>query len=172
MTLGLTAGSGPAPEFPAGALDPFARLRVAGPVTIFDSKQLFDNKPLQWDDAQTSGAGTSSAWSAARASSLMGVSAGTAGVRVRQTMRRFNYQPGKGQLVLMTFAMGAAAAGITRRVGQFDANNGLFLEQISTGPGFVVRSSVSGAPVDFRVDQANWNLDRLDGSGPSASRSI
>jgi hypothetical protein len=148
-------------------LDAFYRLRVSSPQTIFDSKQASDNNALFWDDAQTSGAGTSSTHSANRASTTIAVSNLTAGVRVRQTFRRFNYQPGKSQLAIMTFVMGTAAAGITRRVGLFDANNGIFLQQTAAGAAVVVRSFVTGVAVDNAFLQANWNIDKLNGTGES-----
>lgn len=148
-------------------LDAFYRLRVSYPKTIFDSKQTSDNLPLFWDDAQVSGAGTSSLHSSNRASTVLIVSNLTAGVRVRQTFRRFNYQPGKSQLAMFTFVFGAAATGITRRAGLFDANNGIFLQQTSSGPALVIRSLVTGAPVDTVIPQASWNIDKLDGTGTS-----
>ena len=87
-------------SFASGATtDAFGRLRISEPFTIFDSKQLHNNQPLFWDDAETSGTGTSSAHSSARASTTISVSATTAGKRVRQSLQRFNYQPGKSQLV-------------------------------------------------------------------------
>lgn len=153
-------------QFPR-AIDAFGRYRVSEPTTIFDSKQIADKQPLFWDDQQTAGAGTSSTFNAGQASTTIAVANLTAGTRIRQTFRAFNYQPGKSQLVFATFVLGAAATGITRRVGQFSAANGLFLEQISTGLRFVRRTSTSGAPVDNAVAQAAWNLDPLNGSGPS-----
>jgi len=109
--------------------DAFGRLRTSTPTTIFDSKQIFNNQSLQWDDQQTSGAGTTSTWTASAASSVMAISATTAGTRVRQTFRRFNYFPGKSQLVLATgvLAKSGGGTGITRRFGLFDENNGFFL---------------------------------------------
>lgn len=149
-------------------LDAFGRQRMASPETVFDSKQLHDAQPLLWDDAETSGGGTGSSHSTAHAATTISVGNTTAGTRVRQTFRRFNYQPGKSQLVLMTFTLGAAATGITRRVGLFDANNGLFLEQTSTGLRFVRRTNYSGTPSDTsKVEQASWNIDPMDGTGPS-----
>lgn len=148
-------------------LDAFYRLRVSYPKTIFDSKQTSDNLPLFWDDAQVSGGGTSSTHSTNRASTKLEVSNLTAGVRVRQTFRRFNYQPGKSQLAMFTFIFGAAATGITRRAGLFDANNGIFFQQTASGPAFVVRSFVTGGAVDTVIPQASWNIDKLDGTGTS-----
>jgi hypothetical protein len=148
-------------------LDAFYRLRISNPQTIFDSKQVADNGVLFWDDAEISGGGTSSTHSANRASTTIAVSNLTAGVRVRQTFRRFNYQPGKSQLINTTFVMGTAATGITRRVGLFDANDGLFLQQTSAGVAVVIRSFVTGAAVDTVIPQASWNIDKLNGTGTS-----
>ena len=151
----------------AGNMDAFYRMRISEPLTIFDSKQLVDSQPLFWDDAQTSGAGTSSTYNTNQASTSISVSASTAGTRVRQTFRYFNYQPGKSQLVIMTGIFGSVLAGITSRLGLFTANNGMFFEQSPLGMGVVVRSFTSGVAVDTRINQANWNLDTMDGTGPS-----
>lgn len=144
----------------------FGRLRVAEPATLFDSKQVFNNAPY---DFLTGLSGAASApWSAARASTLMTVTPAPADQVIRQTRRYFNYQPGKSQLIFATFVMGAADATLRRRVGYFDANNGLFLEQDgTTAVNIVRRSNTSGGPVDSAVAQADWNMDKLDGTGPS-----
>lgn len=153
-------------QFPR-SLDAFGRYRMSSPETIFDSKMIADNLPLFWDDAATSGGGTSSTFNTNQASVSLGVSNLTAGTRVRQTFRSFNYQPGKSQLFFLTFVLGAGAAGITKRVGSFDANNGLFLQLAASTLSIVRRTKTSGAVVDNVTAQANWNLDKLDGSGPS-----
>jgi len=69
-----------------------------------------------------------------------------------------------------------SATGSTRSWGMFDANNGFFF-QVGTGgvgatddTGFnvVIRSSVPEAPVkDLQIPRANWNGDKLDGTGDS-----
>lgn len=142
----------------ASNTDAFGRLRVSDPTTIFDSKQIFDSEPLFWDDQETSGSGTGSTHSALRASSTLDVSAATAGTRVRQTFRRFNYQPGKSQMILLTGVVNKASDGTTKRVGFFDGANGIFFEMKDDKAGWVIRSSVSGSPVDTRVEQDDWNL--------------
>lgn len=147
--------------------DAFARMRTSTPFTIFDSKQLLDAQSLHWDDAETSGSGTGSSHSANAAASTLTVGATAAGTRVRQTKRRFNYQPGKSQLILLTGVLGAGTAGITRRMGYFDASNGIFLEQAGTALRFVIRSYVTGAPVDTVIEQADWNIDPMNGTGSS-----
>jgi hypothetical protein len=148
--------------------DAFGRLRTCEPQSLFDSKLLLNAAPHLWDDQQTSGTGTSSTHSRLRASVTMGVSNLTAGTRTRQSKKWFDYQPAKSQLINMTFVMGAAATGITRRLGYFNTNNGIFLEQTATALSFVIRTWISGTPSDAdRVAQSAWNVDKLDGTGPS-----
>lgn len=148
-------------------LDAFARLRVSSPFTLFDSRQVFDSQPLFWDDVQASGAGTTSTHNANQASTTLLVANVTAGRRVRQTKQRFTYEPGKSQAILMTVVLGAAASGITESVGWGDDSNGIFWRCIDGVLTITRRTFTSGAAVDEDVAQADWNLDRLDGTGHS-----
>lgn len=150
------------------ASDAFGRFRVSNPETLFDSKQLFDAQPLYWDDQEVSGTGTSSTYSKPNARSRLAVTNTTAGKRVRQTYERFNYQPGKSQLIYMTGVIGVGETGITQRIGYGDDNNGLFFEVIDGVRYINVRTKTSGAVVNNRVAQADWNVDGLDGNGVSA----
>jgi hypothetical protein len=154
------------PRVPATALDAFGRYSTSQPYTIFDSKQIADNRPLIWDDRQLSGSGTLSVYLADTASTRISVSASIAGRRVRQTFRRFNYQPGKAQEVNMTGILSPAATGITSRMGLYDDNDGIFLQVSSVGAAFVIRSFVTGAAVNNTILRANWD-DPMDGTGAS-----
>ena len=82
------------------SFDAFARLRISHPVTLFDSKQIFDNLPLGFDE-QTTGAGSTS-YSSNTASTTLSVAG--AGSVVRQSKQYMTYQPGKSLLILRTFA--------------------------------------------------------------------
>lgn len=141
-------------------------MRTAEPHSLFDSKQIFSAQPLFWDDVNVTGT-SSTTWNQNRASSLLAVNDSAAGRRVRQTFRRFNYQPGKSQLIAMTGVIGTATTGITQRIGYFDDNNGLFFEMKDGVMGVVIRSNATGTPTDNRVVQENWNLDRMDGHSKS-----
>lgn len=149
--------------------DAFARLRVSNPTTLFDSKQLWDSAPLFWDDQEIAGGGTTTTYNASSASTTISVAADTLGTRLRQTFMRFNYASGKSQQILMTATVGAVGGGtgIQRCVGQYDDANGIFFRDNQEILETVVRSSVGGTTVDTRVIQANWNLDKLDGTGKS-----
>ena len=149
------------------SVDKFGRWRVSTPFTILDTKQLVDNLPLFYDDQEVSGSGTSSTYNANHASTTIAVSADTAGRRVRRTKLRGTYQPGKSQLINVTGVWGAPTEGITRRAGYFDDNNGLFFASTPEGMAVVRRSYVTGAVAEEIVLQDDWNIDRMDGTGPS-----
>lgn len=148
---------------PSSNADAFYRLRTSNPKTIFDSKQISDNQPLFWDDAEVSGASTTTTYNANQASTTIAVIADTAGKRVRQTRRWFNYQPGKSQLVILTAVM---AGNATKRIGQFNDNNGLFFQHTDTFS-VGVRSYATGEAVTKLVPQSEWNIDKMDGTGNS-----
>lgn len=153
-----------------GGVDSFGRQRISNPEMIFNNKQIFDNQSLYWNDVEVSGSGTSTSYSSNTASTTLSVSANTAGKRVRQTYMRFNYQPSKSQLIFMTGVIkkSGGGTGIVSRMGLFDDNNGIFLQRNGNTVSFVVRSSTSGSPSDSNsATQANWNIDKMDGSGLS-----
>ena len=165
---GLSSANGGVPvKFgDSPSIDAFARLRVSNPETVHDGKQIFDNLPIFYDDQEVSGSGTSSVYSQDEACTKISVST-AAGKRVRQTFQRYNYQPGKSQLLFATTNMGAGASGITVEVGQHDDNNGLFFSTVDGVLYAVMRSSTTGAPVDNAVAQSEFNIDKFDGTGPS-----
>lgn len=149
--------------------DAFGRLRVGQPLTIFDSKQIFDNQPLFWNEMLETGAGITSSYSQNLAATTITSTLNTAGKFTRQTFQRFNYQPGKSQLIFMTGILDklGGGTGVQRRIGYFDDNNGLFFEDDEGTIKVVVRSKTSGTPDDTKIAQADWNLDPLDGTGSS-----
>jgi hypothetical protein len=150
-------------------LDSFARLRVSNALSLFDSKQIHDNQPLFWDEALESGAGIASAHSADTASTVITSTLNTAGKFTRQTFMRYNYYPGKSQVILMTgvLARSGGGTGVQRRIGLFDDKNGLFFEDDEGIITVVRRTFVTGSAVDNKTTQSNWNLDTLDGNGAS-----
>ncbi len=150
------------------SVDAFGRWRVSNPTTVFDSKQIFDNQPLFWDEELESGGGISSSHSADLAATTITSTTNTAGTFTRQTFRRFNYQPGKSQLIVMTGVLqpSTGGTGITRRIGYFDDDNGIFIEDAEGTINMVIRSNVTGSPVDVKVPQSQWH-DPMDGSGES-----
>lgn len=146
--------------------DAFGRLRVSQPYTLFDSQNRYaaDNQ----FDTSTSGTG-STTFNSNQASVSMSVTSGGVGSVVRQTYRNMLYQPGKGLLVLATFVMDTSdSANLTQRVGYFNTQNGVFFSKVDGTKAFTLRTNTSGTPSDARtVNQADWNGDKLDGTGAS-----
>lgn len=160
------SGSSVPISFPPTALDAFGRQRVSQPYTLFDSQNRYA-ADTQFDTA-TTGTGTTT-YQTDQSALDMTVTAGGVGSVVRQTFRYFPYQPGKGLLVLATFCMdGSSSLNLTQRVGYFNTENGVFFQRIDGTNSFVLRSKVTGSVSDARtVTQANWNGDKLDGTGAS-----
>ena len=144
--------------------DAFGRLRVSQPYTIFDSQNRYaiDN---QFDSSTTGGGAVT--YLLNESSVQLGVGTASGDQVIRQTYRVFPYQPGKGLLVLATFTMGTAKSNLRQRVGYFNTQNGVFLQRSSSTISFVLRTYTSGAATETTVNQADWNGDKLDGTGPS-----
>jgi hypothetical protein len=145
-------------------LDSFGRLRTSSPLTLFDSSHRFADNGL-WSTA-TATSGTS-VFNANQGLIDLTVTAASGSSVVRETIKVFSYQPGKSLLVLNTFVMASAKTGLTQRVGYYGTGNGYYLEQVNNTVQFVERSSVTGSVVNTPVLQANWNGDKLDGTGAS-----
>jgi hypothetical protein len=131
---------------------------------LFDSSHRFDDNGLWSTATATSGSAT---FNTAQGLVDLAVTAASGSEVLRETTKIFAYQPGKSLLVLSTFVMNAAKTGLRQRVGYYGAANGYYLEQNDSTVSFVERSSVSGSLVDTPVAQTSWNVDPLNGSGPS-----
>lgn len=162
----LVSGTGTVPISIGGTnVDAFGRLRVSEPYTLFDSQNRYaiDN---QFDTSTASGGSTT--YLPNESSVQMSVTTTTNSEVVRQTYRVFPYQPGKGLLMLATFCMNAPTADLRQRVGYFGPQNGVFLQANGTTISFVLRTYTSGSVDDTRaINQADWNGDKLDGTGDS-----
>lgn len=150
--------------FPPTNVDAFNRLVVASPYTLFDSQNRFaiDN---QFDTSTATGGSTT--YLPNESTVQLSTTTTSGSEVVRQSYRVMPYQPGKGLGLLATFTMNAGKTGLRQRVGYFNTQNGVFFQQNDTTLAFVLRTYTSGAPVDTVVTQANWNGDKLDGTGPT-----
>ena len=147
-----------------GAYDAFGRLRTSAPLTLFDSSHRYNDNGL-WSTSTASG-GTST-FDANAGLVNLAVTTTSGSEVIRETTKCFSYQPGKSLLVMSTFTMAAAKTGLRQRVGYYGASNGMYLELANSDLSFVERSSSSGSLVETRVLKANWNVDPMDGTGPS-----
>jgi hypothetical protein len=168
MMLADQYGNLVGPANPSGsAVDAFGRARMSQPYTLYDSFHRYA------DNGKENTANTSSATYSfnSSTSSIDMVVNGTSGQYCyRESKKIFAYQPGKSLQILKTFVMSPHKTNLRQRVGYFDTENGFFLERsdaTTNNVSFVKRSKVTGSAVDTRVDKADWNIDKLDGTGPS-----
>jgi len=144
--------------------DMFGRIKVSEPYTLFDSTNRYQRN----SDFSEEIAGTGSVTHLPNESTVS-LNIGTAsGDKITYESKKvFPYQPGKSLQVMQTFVFAPAKTNLRQRAGYFSRENGIFLEQDGTNLYLVKRSYVTGQVVDTRVAQSNWNIDQLNGDGPS-----
>ena len=164
QVLNVTFASGsPSKTPPAVSNDAFGRLRVSNTFTLFDSSHRYQDN----GDWASSASGGTYLFDSDEGCIDMTVNTTNASEVIRETYKVFSYQPGKSMLIMNTFVFEEGKENLLQRVGYFNDNNGLYVELNGTELNFVRRSSVSGSVVNTVVNQSNWNVDQLDGSGPS-----
>lgn len=146
--------------------DAFGRLRVSEPYTLGDYKHLYGLDPNFLDVLANGG---TVSFQPNQACARLATTTAANSSAIHQTKFYHQYMPGKSQLIYSTFNLYAATPGVTKRTGYFDASNGIIFQQDGNGTlKFIIRTSASGSPVDAEVvTQANWNVDKCDGTGPS-----
>ncbi len=162
----LVANQGPYQVgFYGGAVDAFGRARMSEPFTIFDSQNRYAADD-QFDTATATGGAI--VYQANESTVDLNVTTTSGSEVVRQSFRRMPYQPGKSLQILTTFVLAPEQENLRQRVGYFSTENGVFFQLNNTTKSFVLRTYTSGSVSDARtVNQADWNGDRMDGTGDS-----
>lgn len=145
--------------------DAFSRLRVSSPEYVFDSSFEYDLQPLLFE-AITAETGATVAHESTERSALMTfASTPTGGKAIMQSYEHFRYQPGRSHLVFVTFNLLGGVADVLKFAGYSNGANGIELQLNGTQARFALLSDTSKG--DEFVNQADWNIDPLDGTGPS-----
>lgn len=148
-----------------GQTDAFGRIRMSSPFTLGDYKHLYGLDPNFVDKIFNGGSVT---FQDNQACARLTTSNNANSRVVHQTKFYHHYMPGKSQQILSSINFHAAVPNVTKRTGYYDDNNGIFFEQAGNGTlSWVIRSYVSGAPVENRKTQAEWNIDKCNGTGGS-----
>lgn len=155
-------------------IDAFGKLRVSTPHTLFDSKTLHNKSSLFW--SQTSSGTGFVGFTENNDASVTLSAANINDYAIRQTSQRFNYQPGKSQLVIFTGILSPVSNAI-KRYGLFTSltaapytpNLGLYFETQtdSISSIAVVQNNGTNLVPSISARRENWNIDKLDGTGPS-----
>lgn len=148
-------------------LDAFSRLRTANPAYLFDAQLTYDLQPYVFEQV-TSGTGAAIAHDATnRCATMTFASTPTGGSAFMQSYEWVPYQPGRSHLAFVTFNFNGGVANVLKFAGLGDGTNGVQLEMSGT----TLRASIYSGTTNGNqnVTQANFNLDKLDGTGPSGA---
>jgi hypothetical protein len=146
-------------------LDAFSRLRVSNPLILHNSQFTYDLAPIIYEQI-TNGTGATITYNSTNRYGLMAFSSTpTGGKAYMQSYEYFPYQPGRSQLAFVTFNMVEAMANTLKFAGYSDGVNGVEFQLNGTTKQFVLYSATASG--NFTVTQSSWNLDKLDGTGPS-----
>lgn len=154
-------------------LDAFSRLRVSNPLTVFTNQFTYGLTPLVFEEVTNNALTTDLKYDTINRCIKPQIKplavAGT--YMYAQSYEYIPYQPGRSQLVFLTFNFlpptFATTTASYKRIGLSDDDNGFELEwdPVNFTFNFIIRTTtVAGTQI---VDQANWNLDKMDGTGPS-----
>lgn len=155
-------------------MDAFGKLRVSMPTTLIDirfpgqntgSPTFLDNN-LQITNSSSGYTGTYS-------NSKLVVSATGQGYYVSQSRNYCIYQPGKSLLFIATGILYPGDNNYTTRIGYFDNNaplsslltvrNGVYFEHSNGSYSINLKNDVL-----TKVLQSDWNIDKMNGTGPSS----
>jgi len=165
MAQGFTKPSDAVTIKDSANLDAFSRLRVSNPLILFNSQFTYDLTPILFEQI-TNGAGATIAHDTTnRCATLTFAGTGAGGKSFMQSYEYLPYQPGRSQLIFVTFNMISAVANVVKFAGYSDGVNGIEFQLNGTTKQFHIYSG-SGAGNET-VTQSSWNLDKLDGTGPS-----
>lgn len=157
-------------------LDAFGKLRVSSPNTLLDIRfpgqstgdPLFLKNNLQICSA------SSGSYTGSYLGSRLVIDASGAGYYISQSRNYSSYQPGKSLLFMASGVLYPGDDAYTTRIGYFDnvlplsntlvVKNGLYFEQ--AGGNYSVNINNNGISLE-NISQTNWNIDKMDGTGPS-----
>jgi hypothetical protein len=148
-------------ESDSPARDAFGRQRVSQTEDLFSATLQYDLQPLMLFTTVANG-GTVTHLPAQSSATLAVTSTANSSTRL-ESRQYIRYLPGRSQLVALTGVLGAAQTGVTKRVGYFDANDGIYFQQTTTGVSWCLRTSTSGSAVSTCVGQASWNIANMLG---------
>ena len=157
-----------------GTLDAFSRLRVSYPTTLIDIRfpgQSDGSANFLKNNLQISNA-SSGSYTGTYGNSKLVINALGAGYYISQTRNYCIYQPGKSLLFMATGILYPGNANYTTRIGYFDniipltnpliIRNGLYFEHSGGVYSVNIKNNTTTTIV-----QADWNIDKLNGTGLS-----
>ena len=147
------------------SVDAFGRVRVATPSYVFDSQLTYNLLTLIYEQVTLNGGATITHDATNRSGNMAFAATTTGGKAFMQTFEHFRYQPGRSHGIFVTFNFIETMADTLKFAGYSDGANGIELQQSGSTVQIALLSDTTLG--DQIVTKANWNLDKLDGTGPS-----
>ena len=158
-------------------LDAFSRFRVSNPLTIFSNQFTYDLSPLVFSQDENNPGFSSITHNANEGLANIAVlNGGLTGTQAyMQSFEHIPYQPGRSQLVFITFCFQPLNSEtiITNQASKWV---GLWDNGMGVGFRYIYDSTIGNVAFEIgtttlagsqNVSRPFWNLDRLDGTGPS-----
>jgi hypothetical protein len=146
------------------SMDAFGNLRIGEAYCVGSYDYAHGDASDLFQDLNTTGG--SITHNPSTSDTTLAVTTNTSASISRTTVRYHHYQPGVSNLIIQTLVHGdAGKANHRRKWGYFDADYGLYWELDGTTLYAVIKSDTLGQT--FRVAQADWNQDKLNGTGIS-----
>lgn len=157
-------------------MDAFGKLRVSNPITLLDIRfpgQSVGSTTFLQNSLQICNV-SSGSYTGIYSDSKLIITALGNGYYVSQSRNYCSYQPGKSLLFLASGVLYPGENSYTTRIGYFDnttpvgnilsVKNGLYFEH--NGGSYYIKIS-SNSTVTTNIAQYEWNIDKMDGTGPS-----
>lgn len=147
-------------------LDAFSNMRTAPPSFVADGQLTYDLQPIIYEQLiSANGAIVHDATN--RCATITLTAAGATEETAMQSFQHYRYQAGRGQEIFLTFAAHSLTANTEAFVRYGDADNAIEFATNGTlaGSKFTIRSNTASG--DRTVLSADWNMDKLNGIGPS-----
>lgn len=145
--------------------DAFGRQSVSQANVKFDAQLTYGLQPLMFDTITVGTGATITHDTTNNWANLAFSSTSTGGKVFMQTFEYFRYQPGISQDIFITFNMHGGGTNVDKIAGYSDGLNGIEFVLNDTTPQVRILSGTDNG--DESVDRVNWNVDHMDGSGPS-----
>lgn len=147
-------------------LDAFGKLRVTGATLL--GEYVFSNGTLPTQFSSMLMGGGAVSWDSGSRAVVLTNTTSTTSHTSHTSNTYHHYFPGSSQLFIGTFAMGdTGKPNLLREWGMFDDKNGFFFFQNAGVVGVGIKSNVTGSVVQTIINQADWNVDKADGTGRS-----
>jgi len=149
---------------PSNNFDAFGRFSVASPHKLYENGATHAIDTTRYHSTAVSGSGTVTR-NATKIQIELSTTTTSGDKAQFRSRRHVQYNKANAQEIFIIYKANPIA-NRRERWGYFNNNNGIFFEHDGTNPRLVIRSSVSGSPVDTKIERTAWD-DPLDGNGPS-----